>query len=252
MLPDKLMKDVVWAAWEDDEIGNPTNLDSGFDLKLHCEKVQCEQGIFPKWDKSKFSRKITPAGSDDEIDYWMTNLNDLEIEYQPCTMAELSRTASMIYDLYMGRDTSRSVGVDGGKPSDEDGEVEESPRPRKPGPSRRCRRGRRGRSLLARLPSVPSRKTRKSLPARPPSVPSRKTKKSLLARLPSVAIEEDEEEPPRKTAKRAVEEEGRASSQDQRQSTTKTRLQKHLASHCTKTMKHLPTMTMPMIGSTRI
>jgi len=61
----------------DEDYGDITDLQEGFDFKITKEMKSTSMGNFPNYDKSKPKPRCTPAGSDAEIREWMDSLHDI-------------------------------------------------------------------------------------------------------------------------------------------------------------------------------
>jgi hypothetical protein len=89
--------DYIMKAFKNPQIGNPTDLEEAFDFLLHMEKkevtIDGRKVKVPQYDGCDFARKLTSAGTDDEIEEWIEKLPNLRDEYKPPTSAKLTEIA---------------------------------------------------------------------------------------------------------------------------------------------------------------
>jgi hypothetical protein len=91
--------EIIMMAFKDPEIGDPTDVDEAFDFKYWMERRKVPMGDrdvwMPQYDHCGFSRKLTAAGSEAELDYWMTNLPNLHDEYVETSMKDMAQIADL-------------------------------------------------------------------------------------------------------------------------------------------------------------
>ena len=59
-------------------IGDISDLKNGRDFRVVVEMTGSGREVYPKYDDSTFEEETSPAGTPEEIDTWMNNLNDLD------------------------------------------------------------------------------------------------------------------------------------------------------------------------------
>jgi len=126
--------ETIMMAFKDPEIGDPTDPDEAYDFKYWMERRKVPLGDkevwLPQYDHCGFSRKLTPAGSEEELEEWMTNLPNLHDEYVETSMKDLAQIADLCEMVVFDRiKIVHAVGGnkgEGDRPSDETEDVESS------------------------------------------------------------------------------------------------------------------------------
>jgi hypothetical protein len=97
-LPQKPVE-LIMRAFKDPEIGDPTNPDEAYDFKYWMEyrkvKINDKEMSMPQYDNCCFSRKLTPAGSEEELDMWMSSLPNLHDEYVETPLKDMVQIADL-------------------------------------------------------------------------------------------------------------------------------------------------------------
>ena len=70
----KIFERILKAMVDEEEYGDITDLKEGYDFRV----IKETRGEFPNYDDSKPCKKASPAGTNEEIVRWMSNLHDLK------------------------------------------------------------------------------------------------------------------------------------------------------------------------------